>query len=241
MIDHSAEADAGPTDMAPRADGPDGIDPMRGSASASGAAAEGKPRLAGARNGETRETDKRRSLIAATREALVEGAGEFEIGDVARRAGVSVGLAYHHFGSKAGLLKAVVEDFYDRYDAVTTAPKSRSVPWFVRERERLAELVAFLSCDPMASLVIGTMAVTAEIAAVEAERRGQIIAGATAVIREGQETGAVDPALDPSVTAAIYVGGLREAFTRWLEAGRPGGQEGFVEKAWTPFERAMRR
>ena len=29
---------------------------------------------------------------------------------------VSVGLAYHHFGSKGGLIAAVVDDFYERLD-----------------------------------------------------------------------------------------------------------------------------
>ena len=37
---------------------------------------------------------------------------------VAKRAQVSVGLAYHHFGSKAGLIAAVVEAFYSRLDEV---------------------------------------------------------------------------------------------------------------------------
>src|SRR5690554_5193406 len=56
-------------------------------------------------------------LLAAAQTELIEGQGQLEMVAVARRAKVSAGLAYHYFGSKAGLIAAVVEAFYDRYDA----------------------------------------------------------------------------------------------------------------------------
>ncbi|MCW2649733.1 MAG: hypothetical protein QOE41_3335 [Mycobacterium sp.] len=39
---------------------------------------------------------------------------EVEVAAVARRAGVSSGLPYRHFGTRAGLPVALVEDFYCR-------------------------------------------------------------------------------------------------------------------------------
>ena len=60
----------------------------------------------------------RERLLAAAVEVLLEGDGDFEMGQLAARAGVSNGLAYHYFGSKAGVLSAVIDDFYDRYSAV---------------------------------------------------------------------------------------------------------------------------
>ena len=50
----------------------------------------------------------RERLLSAAQEELIEGQGHLEMQAVARRAQVSVGLAYHHFGSKAGLIAAVV-------------------------------------------------------------------------------------------------------------------------------------
>ena len=79
---------------------------------------------------------RQRLLEAAARE-LVERDGILEVEGVARRAGVSVGLIYRYFDSKAGLVGAVVEDFYDRYDRSVMEPNP--VPragWPKRERER---------------------------------------------------------------------------------------------------------
>ena len=59
----------------------------------------------------------RDALLRAAADELVERRGVLEVGSVAARAGVSVGLIYRHFGSKAGLLAAVGGDFYVRFDA----------------------------------------------------------------------------------------------------------------------------
>ena len=45
-------------------------------------------------------------ILAAAEEILREGDGALEMSQVAGKAGVSVGLAYHYFGSKAGMLGA---------------------------------------------------------------------------------------------------------------------------------------
>jgi len=76
-------------------------------------------------------------IVAAALKALVEGDGEFEIGDVARRAKVSVGLAYHYFGSKAGLIAVLITDFHNRHEAVVNQSFDKSLPWPVREKARL--------------------------------------------------------------------------------------------------------
>jgi AcrR family transcriptional regulator len=67
----------------------------------------------------------RERLLCAAQEELTQGQGHLEMQAVARRARVSVGLAHHHFGSKAGLIAAVVEEFYSRLD--TAAFQRRQV------------------------------------------------------------------------------------------------------------------
>ncbi len=55
------------------------------------------------------ETERRKALIDATVETIHAcGLQEATIAEIARRAGVSGGLAHHYFGSKAGLLNATM-------------------------------------------------------------------------------------------------------------------------------------
>jgi len=69
----------------------------------------------------TRRGEATRSrLLEAAASELVERDGQLEVASVAARADVSVGLLYRYFGSKAGLVRAVVEDFYDRLFAETS-------------------------------------------------------------------------------------------------------------------------
>lgn len=57
----------------------------------------------------------RQRIIRAARAELVERDGMLEVDSVATRAQVSVGALYRHFGSRAALVGAVVDDFYQRY------------------------------------------------------------------------------------------------------------------------------
>ncbi|WP_029060084.1 transcriptional regulator BetI [Stappia stellulata] len=55
------------------------------------------------------EVHRRKALIDATVETIhARGFGDATIAEIARRAGVSGGLAHHYFGSKAGLLNATM-------------------------------------------------------------------------------------------------------------------------------------
>ena len=76
-------------------------------------------------------------LLEAAEAELIASDGQMEMAAVARRAGVSVGLAYHHFGSKAGLVAAVVDAFYGplREISLGTAIPPQ-LDWPARERAR---------------------------------------------------------------------------------------------------------
>ncbi|MDH6194041.1 AcrR family transcriptional regulator [Mycobacterium frederiksbergense] len=49
----------------------------------------------------------RQQLLDAARDELVDGNGAIELSGLTRRAGLSTGALYHHFGSKSGLLAAL--------------------------------------------------------------------------------------------------------------------------------------
>ena len=87
------------------------------------------------------------SRAEATRRALIDAAvaewtvtGEVEVAAVARRAGVSAGLPYRYFGTRSGLLIALVEDFYSRLEDAAGMRRYDASSWIDRERRRIEGL-----------------------------------------------------------------------------------------------------
>src|SRR4029079_18638617 len=115
----------------------------------------------------------------------------FELQDIAKRARVSVGLAYHRFGSKAGLIAAVVEHFYDELERAIDLGDFRVQDWAVRERERLSRLVRFLYRDELATVVLSTLTRDPQVAVVESERWHKLIDAAARNLGRGQSRGQV--------------------------------------------------
>ena len=74
----------------------------------------------------------RELLLRSAMQELVVNKGTLEIGDVTKRAGVSVGAPYHHFGSKSELIAAVVDGFYERYDASIMSAEIEGERWATR-------------------------------------------------------------------------------------------------------------
>jgi len=110
-------------------------------------------------------------ILKAATEALIAGGGSIEMTDIAIGAKVSVGLAYHYYGSKAGLLAAVIKDFHERYYTIVNKRYDGAIAWEVRERERLSACISFLYSDPLAPIALGKMAQSAEV--IDAENTGQ--------------------------------------------------------------------
>ncbi len=185
----------------------------------------------GAGGASGRSDATRRRLLDAAGAVLVEGEGRFEIAEVAVRAGLSTGLSYHYFGSKAGLIAAVVEDFYDRYDAeVMDINPLPGADWAHREHERVGRLVDFHYRDPLAPIVLNRLSREPEVAAVEARRVGRHVAIGTHNVRLGQKEGLIPAGLDANLLVAMMMGGLQRALGEALaRSPRPG-------KAWLARE-----
>jgi AcrR family transcriptional regulator len=180
-------------------------------------------------------------LIRAAQDELIQRGGLLEMQAVARRAKVSVGLAYHHFGSKAGLIAAVVEAFYNRLEDVAFSPSNlRSPNWAGREKERIAAYISFHYDHPFAPLVVGPLSRAAEVLDVEqAFTKRQLAAGAYN-LRSGQRAGVIACDLDPRLTIALMIGGIRQALIGALtKAQRPDRRE-LTEKIWIFIAGALR-
>ena len=172
-------------------------------------------------------------LISAAQEELIHARGMLEMQAVARRANVSVGLAYHHFGSKAGLIAAVVERFYNRLEGTAFSPsKLMSPDWAGREEERLAGYIAFHYDHPFAPLVVGALSRATEVLDVEqAFTKRQLTAGAYN-IRAGQRDGVIPADLDPRLTIALMIGGIRQALIGALTASHRPDRAELTNRIW---------
>ena len=148
-------------------------------------------------------------ILAAAEEILRDGDGELEMGQVAEKADVSVGLAYHYFGSKSGMLGAIIDAFYDRYNQVVNQYIDPDIPWRVREKDRLMAAVEFLYNDPMAPVILGKMAHTNQVAAVESARHEEMIEMAIRNIASGIRRGDIGGHIDPTIAGAAITGAMR--------------------------------
>lgn len=175
----------------------------------------------------------RERLLQAAAAELIERDGALEVASVAARAEVSVGLLYRYFGSKAGLVAAVVESFYDRFHAeVADTDPAPAADWASRERKRLELSVAFHYREPLAAVVLSRLSRAPEVAAVEVRRIGRLVEDAAKNVTAGQRRGELPPELDPRTVGAMLIGGFRVAMGEALTRRRRPDAEALVEELW---------
>jgi AcrR family transcriptional regulator len=182
----------------------------------------------------------RARIISAARQVLVEGGGDFELEDLARRAGVSVGLPYHRFGSKAGVMGAVVTEFYDGIRRAIDLGDFADLDWSVRERERLRRLVDYLYGDPLAAVIISSLGREPEVGVLESNLWNETIEAAARNLANAQKRGQVAPDLEPALAAAMICGGVRHAVGLALRQKPRRSQSALVAEIWTFVANALR-
>ena len=188
---------------------------------------------------DVRNETKRRLLDAAAA-ALIENDGALEMSDVAARAGASAGLAYHYFGSKSGLVSAVLAEFFDRYDAVINMRMDGRESWAKRERRRLDALIAFLFKDPLAPIAFGRLSKTPEVVAVEAARWRALVELSAKNIENGQKSGSLSRDVDAHIAGAAILGGVRDACSFVLSQEKRPSPAALSENLWRFIAGAVR-
>lgn len=165
----------------------------------------------------------RELLLASARQELVSNKGALEMGRVTRRAGVSTGAPYHHFGSKSELIAAVVNEFYKRYDTSVMSVEISGKHWAVREETRVRMIVDFHYADPLAPIILSQMTRDPVVAQVEAYWLAEHIAKGARNIACGQRDGDISDSINPRLAAAMILGGLRQGIVHALtpEARHP--------------------
>ncbi|MGY2905907.1 TetR/AcrR family transcriptional regulator [Bradyrhizobium sp. URHC0002] len=183
----------------------------------------------------------RERLVRAAQDELIRNHGHLEMQAVAKRAQLSVGLAYHHFGSKAGLIAAVVETFYNRLDEGVFNDACRpSESWADRERRRIACYIAFHYDHPFAPLVIGALSRAPEVLDIERAFTNKQLAGGARMIEAAQRDGFVPDHIDPHLTIALMSGGIRQALIGALMSEQRPDPEKLTDEIWAFMTGALR-
>ena len=133
---------------------------------------------------------KRQAELAATRKRIVSAASALfaadgfhrvSLDDVATSAGVARVTVYHHFGSKLGLLEAVVDDVEARCDAAAIVAAANKADVLEALRTAMAEGCRFwAAAHPLARKLLGLAAVdpgTRSVLAGREQRRLALVSG----------------------------------------------------------------
>ena len=163
------------------------------------------------------ETTRRR-LLEAARDELLAHRGTFEFAAVARRARVSAGLPYRYFASKSALCVALVDEFFDAWEAIAYRPTFEEVSddWWVREQTRIAKTVDFFYDHPLGSLIVTRFAGDAEVVGALRRRLDRQVHGATTNVARGQRLGRVPDFIDAELSGALLMGGVHQALATAL-------------------------
>ncbi|MEJ3658118.1 TetR/AcrR family transcriptional regulator [Actinomycetes bacterium KLBMP 9759] len=155
-----------------------------------------------------RGTAARERILAAAAEEMV-ATGDVEVAAVARRAGLSVGLPYRYFGTRSGLLTAVLSAFYDRLDEAVITRRFDGRTWHERERARVTAWVEHLFGDPLAPVVLGRLG--GDAAGIQMQRLQAAIELGARNIAQAQRDGDLPAGRDPELLVAAVLGGVHTA------------------------------
>jgi AcrR family transcriptional regulator len=184
---------------------------------------------------------RREKLIDAAQKELIHGHGHLEMQAVAKRAHLSVGLAYHHFGSKAGLIAAVVERFYGLLDETAFSGASLGgESWADTEKKRISRYIAFHYEHPFAALVVGTLSRATEVLDVEIAFTKRQLAEGARMLRAAQRDGIIPANVDPHLTIALMIGGVRQALIGALTSEPRPDPEQLTNAIWAFMAGALR-
>jgi len=166
-------------------------------------------------------TAHRRMIRAAIRLIARDGYTRTTLAQVGKQAGYTGGLVSHHFGSKEGLARALVERaagrFYQDQLLAATRGKSGLDALCASLDTYLDELVVREEYMRALYVLMGeALGPVAEINEVFAELNSGFRSSARAWIREGVDAKEIRSDLDPDAEAAVFVGMLRGVATQWM-------------------------
>jgi AcrR family transcriptional regulator len=182
----------------------------------------------------------RERLLAAARDLAISSGGHFEIATVAAAAGVVPSLVHRYFGSKAGLVRALVDDFFDRFhQQVLDVDLEEHGDWARHERMRLEAGVRFHYAEPFSVVLYGALARDPEVARCEADRIAAVVARAARSVRRGQRSGELPVGVDPVLAGAAMFGAMRLVMVQAMTRSPRPQPERVIEILWRQVAAAV--
>ena len=185
-----------------------------------------------------KESTRQRILTAARRE-IVLGNGDLEVANVAKRAGVSDGLTYYHFGNKSGLINAIVNDFYTHFDDKVAGVPFEGETWAEREQARVNAMVTLFYEDPVAMIAVTRLRTDPTFAEEEAERNSRLEQLGASNIASAQKARELDPSLNPLMMASMLLSGVMAGVRVALTASPPLTLAQAQRSVWNFVARAV--
>lgn len=161
-----------------------------------------------------RRADSEQRLLSAAREVLArKGWVGMTLAEVGERAGVSSGLASHHFGNKAGLLRALTLHINNSFDqamseASPPSPGLDAVLGYVRVYLGRAD-DRWTNTRTLLLLMAEALIENSENSPVLAAYMKRMFQYLEDNIRIGIESGEIDKDISPAVGAEMVIGTLR--------------------------------
>jgi AcrR family transcriptional regulator len=182
----------------------------------------------------------RERLLACARDIAMANDGHVEIAWVAEAAGVVPSLVNRYFGSRAGLISALLDDFFGRLRAeVFDLNLDDQGTWAQHERIRLEKGVHFHYTDPAAVVIYTGLSREPEVALTENRHIDRVVKRAAASIRRGQKRGELPSSIDPELAGAAMFGAMQRVMVTALGRTPRPRPDRVVEILWRQIAAAV--
>jgi hypothetical protein len=112
--------------------------------------------------------------------------------------------------------------------------------WADREKRRIASYVAFHYDHPFAPLVIGALSRAPEVLDVETAFTNRQLAAGARMIEAAQRDGVVPGRVNPHLTIALMIGGIRQALIGALMSQQRPDPDKLADEIWAFMAAALR-
>jgi AcrR family transcriptional regulator len=175
----------------------------------------------------------RERLLAVAMEQAISSQGHVELARVARQAGVVQGVVHRYFGSKSGLISAMVDDYYDRFHKqVLELYLNDTGDWAVHERLRLRMGIQFHYDEPLSAVLHSTFVRDPVVARKEAQRIDGVIELTARGIIRAQRRGELPQRIDPELAGAAMFGAMQAVLSKALNRRKRPSQEELETILW---------
>ncbi|GAC58707.1 putative TetR family transcriptional regulator [Gordonia hirsuta DSM 44140 = NBRC 16056] len=175
----------------------------------------------------------RRRILATTQACLLDTAGAVEMQAIARQAEVVPSLVSHHFGSKSGLISAVVQEFFaDLHREVLDVDLRELGDWYAREHARTVLGVDFYYEQPLTPIIYQLLERDSTVAGLEADRIAGVVAASARNIAAAQRAGELPAGVDPTLAGAGIFGALRLVIVTALTTDPSPSRADVVDQLW---------